>query len=339
MAGKMVTSLDVAARAGVSQSAVSRVFSGASASKATKEKVRRAADELGYRPNVLARSLITGRSKVIGLVVGYLDNQFYPDALERFSRLLQKRGYHILIFLAKGLDEAAAQEVMGELLDYQVDGIIAASVGLSDQLTRRCDEAGIPVVLFNRGHPDARLARVTSTNFASARKVAEFLVAGGHRRIAHIQGWMGSATGQERDAGFRAGLAEAGAEPWALGDGMYTREDAARVTREMFSQTPLPDAVFVGNDHMALAVLDVLRFELGLSVPGDVSVVGYDDAAPAAWPSYDLTTVRQPSGRMVEATVDMLLEMVEDKGRAPRKIEIEGPLILRGSARVPEGWQ
>lgn len=339
MAGKTVTSLDVAARAGVSQSAVSRVFSGASASKATKEKVRRAAGELGYRPNVLARSLITGRSKVIGLVVGYLDNQFYPDALERFSRLLQERGYHILIFLAKGLDEVAAQEVMGELLDYQVDGIIAASVGLSDQLTRRCDEAGIPVVLFNRGHPDPRLARVTSANVAGARRVAEFLVAGGHKRIAHVQGWMGSATGQERDAGFRAGLAAAGIEPWALGDGMYTREDAARVTREMFAGRLGPDAIFVGNDHMALAVLDTLRFELGLLVPGDVSVVGYDDAAPAAWPSYDLTTVRQPSGRMVEATVDMLLEMIDDKGRKPEKIEIEGPLILRGSARVPEGWQ
>ena len=89
---------------------------------------------------------------------------------------------------------------------------------------------------------------------------------------------------------------------------------------------------------MALAVMDVLRHELGLRVPEDVSVVGYDDVAPAAWAAYDLTTVRQPSNRMVEATVDQLLGMIDEAGRAPAAIEIEGPLILRGSARIPEGW-
>jgi DNA-binding LacI/PurR family transcriptional regulator len=100
MSMRKVTSLEVAALAGVSQSAVSRVFSGASASAKTAEKVRKAAQELGYRPNVLARSLITGRSRIIGLVVAYLDNQFYPVALERLSHALQEEGYHIMIFMA-----------------------------------------------------------------------------------------------------------------------------------------------------------------------------------------------------------------------------------------------
>ncbi len=132
-----VTALDVAEQAGVSRSAVSRVFTpGASVSKRTADKVRQAADALGYRPNVLARSLITGRSRIIGLVVAYLENQFYPEAIERLSRSLQERGYHVLVFMASN-SGAEADEVMEELLDYQVDGIIVASVGMSNDLTQR----------------------------------------------------------------------------------------------------------------------------------------------------------------------------------------------------------
>lgn len=336
MAGK-VTSLDVAARAGVSQSAVSRVFTpGASASPQTVAKVRQAAAELGYRPNVLARSLITGRSRIIGLVVAYLDNQFYPDALQRFSAALQARGYHILIFTAAGTGPQV-DRVIDELLDYQVDGIITASVGMSDELAARCEAAGIPVVLFNRGQDDARLSEVTSDNIAGARRVAEFLLAGGHRRIAHVTGWLGSSTGRDRERGFREALEEAGAPLVAVADGQYRREAAAEATRRIWAEAR-PDAIFVGNDHMAFAVMDTLRSELGVQVPGEVSVVGYDDVPLAAWPAYDLTTLRQPSGRMVDASVEALLQRIEDPAAPARKIRIDGELIVRGSARVPEGW-
>ena len=337
MAERKVTSLDVAARAGVSQSAVSRVFTpGASVSKKMAERVRKAADELGYRPNVLARSLITGRSRIIGLVVAYLDNQFYPDALERLSNALQERGYHILIFMASGTGEGVGK-VIDELLDYQVDGIITASVGMSDEIAARCDAAGIPVVLFNRGQEDARLSQVTSDNVAGARRIAEFLVAGGHERIAHITGWTGSSTGRDREAGFREGLKALGHAPVAVRDGHYRRKEAAEAARAMMADAR-PDAIFVGNDHMAFAVMDELRSGLGLRVPEDVSVVGYDDVPLAAWPAYDLTTLRQPSNRMVEATVDLLLDRIGSPGAAARKVAIGGPLIVRGSARVPEGW-
>ena len=104
-------------------------------------------------------------------------------------------------------------------------------------------------------------------------------------------------------------------------------------------RTARPDAIFVGNDHMAFGVLDALRGPLGLNVPDDVSVVGYDDVAMAAWPAYDLTTLRQPSGRMVEATVATLLARIENPDLAPEKIRIEGALIQRGSARKPKGQQ
>ncbi|WP_422038284.1 LacI family DNA-binding transcriptional regulator [Roseibium sp.] len=338
MRSEKVTSVDVARKAGVSQSAVSRVFTpGASVSPKMADKVLKAADELGYRPNVLARSLITGRSKIIGLVVAYLENQFYPDALEKLSTALQEHGYHILVFMVSN-DDASVDKVMGELLDYQVDGIITASVGMSNALAARCSAAGVPVVLFNRGQDDDRLNQVTSNNLAGGRKIAEFLLAGGHRKIAHIAGWSGSSTGRDREAGFRAGLAAAGLEPVACIDGMYNRETAAAAAREIFSASDRPDAVFVGNDHMAFAVMDVLRFELKLDIPGDVSVVGYDDVSLASWPAYDLTTLRQPSNRMVEATVSTLLGWIEESRNDVRKIQIDGPLMIRGSARIPQGW-
>ena len=135
MSKNRVTSQEVAERAGVSQSAVSRTFTpGASASKKTVEKVRKAAADLGYRPNVLARAMVSGKSRIIGLVVAYLENQFYPEALEKLSNELQKRGYHVLIFMAEQT-AGNIDAVVEEILDYQVEGIIAASVAMSSDLS------------------------------------------------------------------------------------------------------------------------------------------------------------------------------------------------------------
>jgi DNA-binding LacI/PurR family transcriptional regulator len=332
-----VTALDVARLAGVSQSAVSRVFTpGASASKATVEKVRAAALQLGYRPDPLARAMITGRTRIIGLVVAYLDNQFYPMALELLSRALQARGYHILVFMAENSTEKVG-EVMQELIDYRVDGIVTASVGMTNDLTARVTAQGIPVVMFNRGQDDPRLAEVTSDNVAGARRATEFLIAGGHRRIAHIMGWQGASTGRDRAEGFRRAMAAAGQEPVAMIDGMYNRDTAAQVARVLCTGGQRPDAIFVGNDHMAFAVMDALRSDLGLGIPGDVSVVGYDDVPIAAWPAYDLTTIRQPVNRMVAATVEALLGQIEGQA-LPQKLRLDGPLVVRGSARIPEGY-
>ena len=338
MAVHKVTSMDVARMAGVSQSAVSRVFTpGASASPKTVAKVRKAAEALGYRPNVLARAMVSGKSGIIGLVVAYLNNQFYPEALEKLSNALQERGYHVLIFMASNSAQNI-DKIVGEILDFQVDGIVAASVALSSDLSDRCRAAGVPMVLFNRGQDDPTMSSVTSDNQAGGRKVAEFLLAAGHKKISYVAGWEGASTQRDREAGFVAALHQAGVTLHSREVGNFGAEDARGATRRMFASDP-PDAVFVANDHMAIAVMDTLRFELGLNIPEDVSVVGYDDVAVAAWPSYDLTTVRQPANRMVAETVDILLSKIDDPQIEPKQLEIDGPLIIRGSARIPEGWQ
>lgn len=329
------TSLDVARRAGVSQSAVSRVFTeGASASAAMSKRVQKAAKEIGYRPNVLARSLITGRSRMVALVVAYLDNQFYPDALERFSKAFQEKGYHILVFLTPNGTDQQAQAVVDELLDYQVDGIVTASVSLSENLTRRCRESGIPMLLFNRNQGEEGPPSVTSDNVDGARKVGKFLVQAGYRRIAHVSGWQGSSTGRERERGIRQGLAECGMQLVGCLDGMYDRQTAMQATRRMCGPDGCkPDALFVGNDHMAFAVLDVLRHELSLRVPEDIAVVGYDDVQAASWPSYDLTTFSQPVERMVETTVGELIKRIKDPDLPRRQVRLVGELKVRGTTR------
>lgn len=333
-----ITANQVAKKAGVSQSAVSRVFTpGASVSRETALKVREAAVELGYRPNVLARSLITGKSRIIGLVVAYLDNYFYPVALEKLSNALQAQGYHILVFMASN-DSGSTDQVFDELLDYQVDGIITASVGMSSDLTDRCEAAGVPVVLFNRSLDAANLSAVTSNNHAGGHAVARFLAAGGHERIAYIGGWEGASTQRDREAGFRAGLAEAGQTLFAHALGEFTVDAAKEAARKMFDQPDRPDAVFVATDHMAFAVMDVVRSELGLRIPQDVSVVGYDDVPPASLAAYDLTTVRQRANVMVDKTVSLMMARIDDPSSKPKHIKVDCPLIVRGSANVPKGW-
>ncbi|MEX0502064.1 LacI family DNA-binding transcriptional regulator [Alphaproteobacteria bacterium LSUCC0719] len=336
MARETATSLDVARHAGVSQSAVSRVFTpGASVSREMTDRVRASAEELGYRPNVLARTMITGKSRLIGLVVAYLDNQFYPEILEKLSTRLQAQGYHVLVFMAQQT-AGNIDAVLQEILDYQVDGIVLASVAISSSLAEQCDAAGIPVVLFNRAQKDDRFSTVTSDNFGGGRELANFLVAGGHQRIAYIAGWEGASTQRDREAGFKAGLAAHGRDLFARGVGNFQSDMAAEAALEMFSSVDRPDAVFVANDHMAFAVMDVLRHRLNLRIPEDVSVVGFDDVQLAAWPSFDLTTVRQPSGRMVDATVAALVDKIENGDGAPQRVQVDARLIVRGSARRPE---
>ena len=336
MSTQKITSMEVAKLAGVSQSAVSRVFTpGASSSKKTNELVRKAAAELGYRPNVLARSLITGKSRMIGLVVAYLDNYFYPEALELLSSALQKKGYHVLIFMS-GNKEGDIADAVDEILDYQVDGIIAASVSMSSDLAKRCTSAGVPVVLFNRTQDDDRLSAVTSDNFQGGQKVARFLLAGGHKRIGYIAGCEGASTQRDREKGFTEELVRNGQELYAREVGNFNSDEARQAARTMFSKQNFPDAVFVANDAMAIAVIDVIRFELGLQVPEQVSVVGYDDVPISSWPAYDLTTVRQPANRMVAETVSILIESIENKTTTARRIEIDGPLMVRGSAKISD---
>ena len=333
-----VTSIDVARLADVSQSAVSRSFTpGASVSDGTRRKVMDAARKLGYRPNAHARSLITKRSRIIGLVLSYLENLFYPVALEQLAKRLQRDGYHVLLFVT---DTQNADELVDEILQYHVDGIVLAATTLSSGLAQRCADAAIPVVLFNRvmaagGVGAGTVSSVRSDNVAGGRAVARHLADTGHQRVAYIAGHEESSTNLERERGFRDGLAERGLRIWARGVGNYDFEQARSAARELFKPgAERPDAVFVASDHMAFAVMDALRFELGLRVPADVSVVGFDNVPQADWGSYRLTTVEQPVQPMIEATVGLLQKYLrDDHSPQSENVIVPGQLVLRDSVR------
>jgi DNA-binding LacI/PurR family transcriptional regulator len=342
---QLATSTDVALLAGVSQSAVSRSFTeGASVSKRTREKVMAAAQALSYRPNGHARSLSTGQSRIIGLVLSQIDNLFYPQVVQELSAQWQAKGYHLLIF---NCDDSHPDRLVEEALHYRVDGIVLAAATLSSALTAQCQLAQIPVVLFNRVIKTLApfgIGSVRSTNERGGRIIGRFLSASDHKRIAYLAGSEDTSTNTEREAGFQLGLADYAKSLCARAVGNYEYEQTRRVVRQLFSNTKnRPDALFAASDYMAIAAMDVIRFEFGLQVPHDVSVIGFDNTPQSAWASYQLTTYEQPIAPMVEASVNLMQQLMTKRkvlsdqpaGRTTSKARIiDGHFIERQSTRA-----
>ena len=344
--GAHITSRDVAALAGVSQSAVSRCFTpGASIAEETRERVLKIAAELGYRPNVHARNLITGRTRIVGVVLAHLDNLFYPRFLQLLTERLQTQGMQVLLFVADGNRQA---DLMEQLLNYRVDGIVLAATTLNADLSKACTDAGIPVVLFNRvpGHALDRAFHSVQTDQASGTAaLTDLLIGRGHERIAYLAGSLQSSTNEAREKGCREALARAGQSLFAYGVGDYDELQAREVVRSWYldlgRRVPLercPDAIVAADDRMALTVLDTLRHELGLDVPRQVSVVGFDDVPQAAWPSYDLTTYAQPLPAMIDAVLQLLTVQIQARGQTRgsrgQSVVLAGEIRMRGSVRL-----
>ncbi|MCG8361312.1 MAG: LacI family DNA-binding transcriptional regulator [Kiloniellales bacterium] len=332
---RAVTALDVARAAGVSRSAVSRTFTeGASVSEKTRQSVLEAALRLGYSPNAIARSLITQRSRMVGLVIGELTNPFFAEVLETFSEKLQNVGLRVLLFSIARVHDI--DDALPALLQYQVDGVIITSAVMSSEMARKCAEAGKPVVLFNRNVRKGTSNYVSSDNRDGGRVVADFLVESGHRRIAFVAGTEETSTSVDRERGFTRQLKKHGLDRPLRDCGNFTYEGGAEAARRLLSAAKRPDAIFCADDVMALGVIDVARKEFSLRIPEDLSVVGFDDIPASGWPAYDLTTVRQRIEPMVDRAVEILLARIEQPDLPPEAHLVKGTLVTRGSARQPE---
>ncbi|MBF6595709.1 MAG: LacI family DNA-binding transcriptional regulator [Thermaceae bacterium] len=328
---RRITSHEVALRAGVSQSTVSRVFSGDERlSEATRERVLGIARDLGYKPNAIARSLITRRTKIIGLVASYMTNPFFPVVLQAFTQRLHELGWRVLLFTAGTSEDV--DELLPEVLAYQVDGLIIVTASLSSQMTREVLQRGTPVVLFNRYAPGSGASAVSCANYEGGRLVAEVLLDAGHKRLAYITGRADTSTNVDRQRGFLERLAERKSH-CKIELGNFTYAGGFDAALRLLKSKKRPDAIFCANDITALGALDAAR-KLGVRVPDELSVIGFDDIPMAQWTAYDLTTVRQPVEEMIEASVELLLERVNNINLGSVLKFLPGTLVRRGSARL-----
>jgi DNA-binding LacI/PurR family transcriptional regulator len=325
--------MDVAKALGVSQSTVSRAFTeGGIVAEKTRKKILKVAARIGYVPNIHARSLITRRTGMVALVMGDITNPFYPEVLETFASKLQVAGKRVM--LLKVSRDEPIDRILPNVLQYQVDGVVIASALPGQSIAELCAKARAPVVLFNRTVRSAPVDTVCCDNLSGGRFVADALLDSGHRRFAFIAGLEGASTSVERERGFRERVvAKTGKEPIKV-CGEFTYEGGAAAAISLFEGTNPPDAVFAANDIMALGALDALRIKLGIRVPGEVSVIGFDDIAAAGWPSYSLTTFRQPVNRMIEETIRVLADRTSTPQGEPARVIVPGRLIRRESARL-----
>ncbi len=328
---RAVTSYDVARHAGVSQSQVSRCLTpGGSVAPATRLRVEAAIAALGYRPNAIARSLITQRSNMVAIIVANLD--FHPELTARLSRGFAARGLHVLLFTLD--DEAEADQIVDRIWQYRVDGVVAA-VTLPTPHVALFATRGTPLVFINRLYDDARVNSVACDQAGGERILVDRLLATGHRRFGIVSGDPGSEVGRRRVEAATARLRDAGIADIRLASGDFDYAGGKRALHEFARGSGgVPDAVLCASDIMAIGCMDAARFDLGLRVPADLSVVGFDGVAPASWASYDLVTVRQPLQAMVEAAVDMLLARAADPALGSEKRLFPGALVVGSSARI-----
>ena len=330
---KRATSYDVARKAGVSQSAVSRVFQqGASASKAMREKVHAAADELGYRPNAIARGLITQRSNMVGVIISKLTNLYYPEVLVQLTQRFSARGIRVLLFALER--EGEIDGILEQILQYQVDGILTASMMTRQQL-ETIEAIGIPVVFYNRTMPEELVSSVRCDQEEGERWLVGELIRAGHVSFGIVAGPPDSTVSAERTAGAMQKLREDGIDDVTSVSGDYGYETGRACFVEICKKRGSPpDAIIGANDVMAIGCIDEAREGFGLEVPGDISIVGFDGVGPARYAAYDVTTVRQPVRRMTEAAISMLLERIENPELSPEKRAFSGLRVRGGSARL-----
>lgn len=326
---------EVAANAGVSVTTVSHVLSGRRpVAEATRTRVLRVIEELGYQPNALARGLRTRRTMTVALIVPDLTNPFYPMVLRGLADVLGPTGYHVVVGSTDGIRE---QEIsfLQEMTTRQVDGVVIAAFQLSrdDLLTHG---GSVPLVRLGGGHFDADLGDlVRSDDEGGTAQAVRYLIAQGGERTAYIGGTRHTGPSDRREAGYRRALAEAGREvdESLILRGEFTRGAGRAAAEVLLARPDRPDAIACANDLIAIGVLDTAR-ALGLSVPGELAVTGYDDIDAASLVTPALTTVVNPARQVGRSCADALLRQLDAGQNAapPREVVIANSLVRRESA-------
>jgi LacI family transcriptional regulator len=338
---KRPTQSDVAKLAGVSQSMVSYILNentNLKISKETRQRVFEAMTRLGYVPNNLARSLRSGQTQTVGLVVPDNSNPFFAEIARQIEDLVFERGFSLILCNTDG-DAHKESTYVDVLLTKQVDGVILISANGSTASLEHLQQSGIPYVLTDRNIEGVHADLVLVDNLVGGYLATRYLVELGMRRIACISGPVRTSSG-DRVKGYEKALAEAGIDldPSLIVASTYTIEGGIASMNSLLDSGPAPDGLFACNDMIALGAMRAAR-EHGLRVPQDLSVVGFDDIVLAHAIEPQLTTISQPISEIVREVTRLLFVRIEQKMETVKEIEaqrivLQPQLIVRNSTRA-----
>lgn len=332
----MVTRRDVARLAGTSESVVSYVLNAGprNVAPATRDRVLAAIEELGYRPNAVARSLRTSRTRSLGLLVPDTANPFFAELAAHIAEHAAGAGHSLLLAHSRE-DPAREAEQVRFLLDRKVDGLLLIPACAPTECVDELAASGVRCVLVDRELPRLAAGAVLADHVAGARSAVEHLLEHGRRRIACVAGPHCASPTGERVLGWRSALHAAGVDPDTLPllHTPFGRMAAYTVAVELLrAGPPQPDAIFVTSDEQAVGVLRA-ALELGLRVPQDLAIASFDGIAGSAYPVPALTTVSQPIAALSRAAVELLLAPENPAGR---RIVLPTTLVRRGSCGCPD---
>jgi LacI family transcriptional regulator len=333
------TSRAVARQAGVSQSTVSRALRGDPRVRAeTRRRIAEAARRLGYVPNSVASNLATSSTRTIAVIVSDLTNPFFPSLLTPVHDELRLMGYRVVL-LTERTDIPTGQDALSRLLDHSIDGVLVTTATLGSRFADELLARNLPLVLLNRYVDGLEVDRAIADNHEAGRLSGRHLLDLGHERIAVIRGPSNTSTSRDRHAGLLDVLAESGVtlHPELVREGPFSHHTGYQYAREFLRLPEPPTAIICGNDIIAFGALDAAK-SLGVAVPEQVSVLGFDDVPMAAWEVFQLTTVRQPLTDMASAAARMLAERIESDGDiGPGREQVFATSLVKRSTTAGPG--
>jgi LacI family transcriptional regulator len=332
-----ITIIDVAREAGVSYGTVSRVINDSPNVKSeTREKVKQVISQMGFVGNRSARSLVSGRTNVIGLLLPDLGTAYIGEIIRGIDTELESSQYNLMLYTSHRR-EMKESGYISSLIQSGVDGVILIVPCNPANYLDKLRVLNFPYVLVDQQGIDEKDPAVGATNFQGAFDATEYLISLGHQRIAFITGSMDLGCAQERLAGYKASLHKHKIltnNQWII-EGDFEQATGYSSAKMLMRLTDQPTAIFASNDMMAFGVMDAVR-DMGKKIPGDVSVIGFDDVFQSSQTMPGLTTIRQPLESMGRQATRMLLEMINEKQIKTGKVELPTQLILRGSCKEVE---
>lgn len=317
----------------VSVSTISRAFTeGAVISPKTRAKVLERAKAVGYQPNPYAQSLITRRSNIVGIIVSHFENPFYSEAVTGLCEALRLAGLSTMFFSVPAGE--TSDEILPQVLAYHPEIVVVMTTTISSRAMDKAAKSGTNLIFFNRYIPHTPSFCVTCDNDGGGRAIANHLLDNGHSRMAYIAGVPNATTTIDRWKGFSESCAARGITEVLREEGhIFSYETGYQATLRLMKAPKPPDAIFGASDILAIGALDALRTELGLRVPEDVSVAGFDNISMADWPSHSLTTYHHPIAEMVTETVSLIGRIFAEPDIEPEFVTIPGRMVIRNSTR------